>query len=191
MSPYCWGLNHTTFYGRNKFCNIVSLLMLVDFYRSDKYTGATTLSITTLSTIGLFDTLSITTLPLCWMLIWWVTGFIYCYAECHCDECRYAECSDANTIIAYYATELIMVVKSFMIQTLSLVDPSLYTGRYLGAPSFFMGLALEAPSSIWVFILMSPLPCCSLSLYEPLYFSSLFFKGPLSWCSSLLKGLFS
>jgi hypothetical protein len=189
MSPYCWG---PTFYGRNKFCNIVSLLMLVYFYRSDKYTGATTLSITTLSittlsTIGLFVTLSITTLPLCWMSICWVPVFIYCYAECHCDEWRYnewryAEWSDANSIIAYYATELITAVKSlmiqapgqpyFLIQTFSLVTPSLYTGGCLGAPSFFKDLGLGPWSSFFHMGLYIDVPSSlllSFSLWAPLF----------------------
>ncbi len=38
---------------------------------------------TTLRTKGLFATLSITWVPLCWVL-----RFIYCYAECHYTECR-------------------------------------------------------------------------------------------------------
>jgi len=47
--------------------------------------GATILSIMTLGIMGLFTTLSITKLPLCW-----VSGFIFWDAECHCDT---AACS--------------------------------------------------------------------------------------------------
>ncbi len=35
-------------------------------------------------------TLSITTLPLCWVLEFWVSSFIYCYAEWNYAECCYA-----------------------------------------------------------------------------------------------------
>jgi len=35
------------------------------------------------------------TQPFCWMLLCWVSRFIYCYAECHYAECRYTECRGA------------------------------------------------------------------------------------------------
>ncbi len=86
--------------------------------------GATTfsttiLSITTLSMKDLFVTLSINdsqfkwhstlmtlhtrlfiTCQICWVLLCWVSRFMYCYAKCHYAECwyaerRYAECRSA------------------------------------------------------------------------------------------------
>ncbi len=58
--------------------------------------GATTFSITTLNINGSYvtfgiTTLSMTTLPVCWM-----SNFIYCYAVCHYVECRYAKCHYAE-----------------------------------------------------------------------------------------------
>ncbi len=53
-----------------------------------------------LSIKGLHVTLSMTILPL-----WYMSCFIYCYAECHYAECRYAECHYAKCHYAecYYA----------------------------------------------------------------------------------------
>ncbi len=51
---------------------------------------------------GLFVTFSINgtegnnTLLLCWMSLWLVSCFIYCYGECHYAECRNAECRGAG-----------------------------------------------------------------------------------------------
>ncbi len=42
------------------------------------------------------DTQHSNTLPLCSMSLWWMSRFIYCYAECHSAECRYAECHYAE-----------------------------------------------------------------------------------------------
>jgi len=59
----------------------------------------TILSITTLSIKGLHVTLSISdtqhnnALPLCWVLLCWVSRFIYYYAEFLYAECRGAELS--------------------------------------------------------------------------------------------------
>ncbi len=47
------------------------------------------------------------TLPLCWMLLFWVSHFIYCYAECHYAECHYAECRYAECRSGFYAGVLL------------------------------------------------------------------------------------
>jgi hypothetical protein len=72
--------------------------------------GIMTLGITTLSIMDLFATLSINETQhkrhLTQMTpslavssdIALIEAFLSCYAECHCAECRYAECSGASIL---------------------------------------------------------------------------------------------
>ncbi len=51
-------------------------------------------------TLNIYDTayltLSITTQPLCWVSLYSLSRFIYCYVEFYCAECRYDECHCAE-----------------------------------------------------------------------------------------------
>ncbi len=87
----------------------------------------------------------------------------------------------------------------FLIQTLSLVTPSLYTGGCLGAPSFFkdlapcswrsffhLGLYIDVPSSLllsfssWVPSLGAPSFFKDLALNAPSFFMDLALEAPSS-----------
>ncbi len=81
--------------------------------------SVTTISMTTLCAKGLFVTLSINDtqhnktfimlsfefhLLLCWMSSYWVSSFIYCYAECHCTE------SDVMLFVGMLCVDMLCVV---------------------------------------------------------------------------------
>ncbi len=142
--------------------------------------------------------LSITTLPLCWMSICWVPGFIYCYAECHCDECiyaewRYAECSDANTLLRYkiiygrktfYDTNLIARSSISLYGSLSWSSLFLY-GSCPWSSIFHMGLYIDVPSSL-LLSFSSWVP----SLGAPSFFKDLALEAPSSiWVFILMSPL--
>ncbi len=70
----------------------------------NSFNGAMTFSITTLGITGLHVTLSISdtqytnVLQLCWVALWRVSSFIYCYAVCRFAECHCGECHGALSI---------------------------------------------------------------------------------------------
>jgi hypothetical protein len=115
--------------------------------------GTTTLSITTLSIKGLYVTLSVSdsqhnnALP-----IFWVSRFIYYYAECHYTKCHYAACRRAEIVKCQFAT--IVSQTMIVIVFLTIRSKTLYYHF------------LKIKTSLMTF---SVLPSITLYLYRTLY----------------------